>query len=1051
MRPLRRALWLLLFPALALCLHAQDASTSALRGTVSDASGARVAGAQVVVSRRLTAAEWKTVSDDQGGFAVQMLPPCVYEVRVSAPGMATAVRQGVRLEIGATVELGFTLQVATAEETVTVSGETPLVDTQASDVSAVLESRAIAELPVNGRRFTDLVLLTPGVTQDPRGLSSSANGDLAFGGVRGYHSQHLVDGVDNNNAFFAQARGRYRAPYQFSNEVVQEFRVSSNTYGVEQGRSGGAVVNVVTKSGGNQVHGSLFYFLRDGKLGATPRFLDSKPPDQQHQFGFSLGGPIKRNRAFFFLGFDQHVFRVPLVVQFLTGGTTVTPTPEDYEASDQALVEAAAAELSRMGGSFPARMVGNAAFFKLDYTISPRHFLSARLNTSRYWGENNVFLDPASPITPDAVSENGEERVSTETVAVSLTSALNMRLNSHLRVLVARDLQESEANSAEVRTRIYDVIDGFGRSSILPRQTREWRVQAAETLSLQGKRHSWKFGGDVTFTSIYNYFPRMFGGQYVFDDIRVNPWTFVPWVYGMEITPLRAYAHEVPRYYIQDFGEAESRPDTREFALFAQDTIRLGNHLAVTLGVRYDRQTFRRDRLEPNPLWPGSGEVPSDSNNLAPRVGFALSLGNSRPIVVRGGFGVFYTRLPQMYNSAAETDNGLRQAHLFLDNTDQNDRLLFPTYPAPLVECPPGAVSCAPPAAVLGRLVTEVSAFARDFQVPYVYQGSVGVERELAHRLAVSANYLYVRGNHLIRALDANLPEPEEVSYPVFDAEGNFADEFYTLASFGTWQMTPSLTCPFPPCLNDAVRPVPELDAVSVFESAARSTYHGLTLSARRRMTGGLYFRVAYTWARASDDGQDALVVGRPALVQNARAPWQEWSRSVTDQRHRFVASWVYEPRPFHRDQPLLRALFNDWRIAGVVTVGSGRPVNARVVGDANRDGNSLNDRLPGWGRNAFTGPQYATTDLRLARKIHLSERWRLEVMVESFNVFNRSNKRVELSDDGQYGAAADFVPVDVLVGTSHYPAYYRRSAQFPQPNEAYAPRQVQVALKVLF
>lgn len=225
----------------------------------------------------------------------------------------------VHVDVGGVTELEFKLPVAGAKETVTVSGEPPLVETQPSGISSLIDERAINELPLNGRRYTDLALLTPGVTQDPRGLTSGSNGDLAFGGIRGFQSSYLVDGGDNNNAFFAQARGRYRAPYQFSNEVVQEFRVSSNTYGAELGRSGGAVVNVVTKSGSNHLHGTDFYFICDSAFGATHPLLDFKPHDQQQQFGFTLGGPIRRNKIFFFAGLDQHIFHVPTVVRFDSG------------------------------------------------------------------------------------------------------------------------------------------------------------------------------------------------------------------------------------------------------------------------------------------------------------------------------------------------------------------------------------------------------------------------------------------------------------------------------------------------------------------------------------------------------------------------------------------------------------------------------------------------------------------------------------------------------------------------------------------------------------
>ncbi|HXY03291.1 MAG TPA: carboxypeptidase-like regulatory domain-containing protein, partial [Terriglobales bacterium] len=446
---------------------AQDASTGALKGTVLDATGSAIADATVVLINVANGFRYSIATDPQGRFAFDLLPPGDYTARATATGMSAQISPKLQIAVGGMTELQFKLNVAGAQETVNVSGAPPTVDTQATAVSSWIETRAIDELPLDGRRFTDLALMTPGVTQDPRGMTSGSNGDLAFGGVRGFQSSYLVDGADNNNAFFSEARGRYRAPYQFSNEVVQEFRVSSNTYGAELGRSGGAVVNVVTKSGSNQVHGSDFYFLRDSSFGATHPYLDFKPHDQQQQFGLTLGGPIQRNRTFFFTGFDQHIFRVPIVVRFLNGASQVVPqaglgpySPGDYENDDVGLVFNAAHKLSNFAGSYPARMLGNAGFFKLDVALTPHEALSARVNTSRYWGQNNVFLDPASPLSTFATSDNGQEQVATETASISLTSAFSWRLISHLRAQFSRDLQQSSSNSREPLTRIEDVIDG---------------------------------------------------------------------------------------------------------------------------------------------------------------------------------------------------------------------------------------------------------------------------------------------------------------------------------------------------------------------------------------------------------------------------------------------------------------------------------------------------------------------------------------------------------------------------------------------------------------
>src|SRR5271170_514679 len=339
----------------AISAFAQDASTGAIRGTVFDASGRPIVDASIALVDSAQGFRYFVTSDSAGQFVFEFLPPGEYAARAVAPDMSLQITPPLNVSAGATTRLDFKLQVGGAKEMVTVAGDPPLVETQSHAVSSLIDKRAIEELPLDGRRFTDLALLTPGVTQDPRGLTSSSNGDLAFGGIRGYQSSYLVDGADNNNAFFAQARGGYRAPYQFSNEVVEEFRVSSNTYGADLGRAGGAVINVITKSGSNQLHGTGFYFILDSAFGATHPFLDFKPHDQQQQFGFTLGGPIQHNRTFFFAGFDQHIFHVPTVVRFLDGSSAVVPQagnpplyPGDYEASDIGLVFAAAAQLSTL-------------------------------------------------------------------------------------------------------------------------------------------------------------------------------------------------------------------------------------------------------------------------------------------------------------------------------------------------------------------------------------------------------------------------------------------------------------------------------------------------------------------------------------------------------------------------------------------------------------------------------------------------------------------------------------------------------------------------------
>src|ERR1700687_5710527 len=1001
-----------------------DAATGELRGVVLDAQGAAITNADIVAIRVETGIRYHSATDSAGRFAVDLLPPGQYSARAEAEGMSPQISPVVRVEVGAAAQLTFKLKVAGPKETITVSEAPRTVEANPSSVSALVDERAIKDLPLNGRRFTDLLLLMPGVTQDPRGLTSGSNGDLSYGGIRGYNTSFLVDGGDDNNGFFAQASGRYRAPYQFSNEVVEEFRVSSSGYGAESGRAGGAVVNVVTKSGTNQWHGSSFYYLRDSSLGgAAPAFVGFNPHNQQHQFGGTIGGPIQRNKTFFLASYDQHIFHVPAVVEFENGSTVVVPQlgtyPSilDYEicdpaiggqACDQALVFALAAQLSTMGGTFPAKLLGNTGFVKVDRVLTAHQYLSARLTTSRDSGQNNWFLDPASPVTNYAMSGNGEEDVKTESASLSLLSGITPRLTSHLRAQFSRDLQQSFPNTTGVRTSIYNWLQDLGHSSLLPRQTREHRLHLAEALSLTRGGTQWKRGGDTMMTWDYNYFPSLYGGEYLFDNIVVNPFTFVPMHGGLSLTPLRAWAHDVPRYYIQNFGNPVSHPNSNDYAGLVQDTARLTPHFSLSLGARYDVQTFSKTGMVSNPLWPQAGKMPLRETNFAPRVGIGYAFGNDRPLMVRAGFGIFFTRIPQIYQSAVMNNNGMNDNFLSLDNTDYYQQQVFPAYPNAAVNCPRGPVSCTLPDEWKQYATSEIAAFSPAFKTPRVQQGSLSLERELPGGVMGTVSYLYVHGVDMIRARDVNLPPPTYYSYPIYDPTGNaFQNAFYNVESFSTWQTSQSISCPFPPCINPLNRPISQLGAIDQFESAASSVYHGMTVSLHKRVSGGMYFRLAYTWAHAIDNGQDALVAGSPATVQNSYSTKSEKGPSVTDQRNRLTISAIEEPHPF--ETGVLATMFNHWKISGIMTYGSGRPTNATVSGDPNQDGNTSNDRLPKYGRNALLGPDYASMDLRVARKMDLGGRYHLELTADSFNLFNRDNKRYGLTDNGFYNAAGPF------------------------------------------
>ena len=760
---------------LSAALTAQDGSTS-LQGIIEDASGARIASAAITVSDPERGFRLEATADAQGMFNFGMLAPGRYDVTASAPGMTSKTTRGMELFVGGVAMVRMRLVPAAPTQTVTVNATAVPLDGETSDASAdisnVVSQQQIQSLPLNGRRFTDLALLGSNVVQDPRGQTSNSNGDLSFGGVRGFNNNFQVDGSDDNNSFFAQARGGYRAPYQFSNEVIKEFRVSPNSYSAELGRAGGAVFNVATKSGTNEWHGSGFYYLRDRDFDAQQAYADSKPDDRQQQFGATLGGPIRKDRIFFYAGFDQDLLTVPSVMEFANGSTSVVPTAADYDYTDQTLVAAAAQHLNQMAGVYPTTMGGNAGYAKIDFNLSPKQLAFVRVSTSRLSGTNNVFFDPSSPVTGYAESANGSEDVKTESIAAALTSAWTNSLATNLRLQFSRDLQFMTSNSDEPWTKIYDVVAGFGGASTLPRDTREHKLNLAETVSYQTSRVQWKFGGDFTQAWVYNYYPYLFQGEYYFDNVKVNPFTYAPEKYGEPLTPLRAYAHDVPRYYMQDFGTSASHPNSRVYGAFLQSTIRVARNFTLNAGLRYDLQTFEPGALESNPQYAPSGKVPADLNNFSPRLGFAYSVGERHTMVIRGGAGLFYMPIPAIYASQVATDNGLQQSQLFLDLMNPAQAALFPKYPSSLVNCPPGTLGVQ--SAGLSRRTGDDTDLGFRSQLPDALQrkGEPGDSAPVRKKRGGYRQLRICSWRSPGSSLDVNLPAPTITEYPVYNEPG---------------------------------------------------------------------------------------------------------------------------------------------------------------------------------------------------------------------------------------------------------------------------------------
>ncbi|MCA1635915.1 MAG: TonB-dependent receptor [Acidobacteria bacterium] len=818
--------------------------------------------------------------------------------------------------------------------------------------------------------------------------------------------------MDNNNTFFGQALGRggVRPPYQFSEESVQEFQVNQNGFSAEFGRAGGAVINVVTKSGTNAFHGGLFEYFRDESLNANDPVTKAnqfrrglpnrRPPARINQYGGRIGGPIVKNRAFFFFTYDGQRADVPQVL--------------DVPNISTAPAAAQAALLPKLGVYQVGR---NQDVFlgKTDITLNTSNQLSLRYNHQGFTGRNNENNGPQS-----AEEHSGDSLVKSDTFSGTLASTLTQKLVNEFRFQFARDREPGQANSSDPEA-VINTLGGvnlsIGRNNFSPRETTIKRVQFIDNLSYVSGRSNYKVGLDFNFDRIFNFFPGLFSGSYTFPNFT-------------------AFANNRPSAYTQNFAGTgttggTTEPNISEYAFFAQDDLRVTPKLTLNFGVRYDYQKLACPPVRnPDTLLLSNGVdtgiCPADKNNLAPRTGFSYA--PDEKTVVRGGYGIYYNRTPAIVLGTVHSQNGINVTGINIsDNasTPANEVNAVVTYPN-ILTAPPAGFNTNP----------NLFVFAPDYVQPYVQQGRFGVEREIAQNLSLSATYLFYRGTHLTRTRDINLAAPTAFARTGPDGQT------YTFQRFS------------------APRPITRTtgqsyNRISMFESAGKSVYHGLAFQATQRLTRGFQFIAAYTYSKAEDDRPDQTIVVVGAddakIVENQINPGLDYSRSDTDLRHRFVFSPVYEwGRIKWSDNAVLGALLSDYTISSIMQFQSGTPYSALVGGDPNNDGNRANDRLPGTVRNQFTTPSVYQFDARLTRSIRTSETTRVRLILEAFNVFNHPNVALVNTGFFNYSGGAS----GVLTAPSATTAFGTpRSFASPASGTTtfVTPRQLQLAIKFDF
>ena len=1024
------------------------AQSGTIQGTIKDPSGAMVAGAQVQAQNVNTGAAYSAASNQDGIFRFPVLPVGTYDVTADHSGFAKLVQKGVALTVGANLDLAFTLQLASQQEMVEVSGAAPVVETTRSSVASTVDSRAVGELPVNGRNFMDFVQLTPGVTRDVR------TGDISFAGLRGTLNSLQIDGADNNNTFFGQTTGRTgsgRAPYQFSEDAVQEFQVNSNGYTAEYGHAGGAVVNVVTKSGTNQFHGSAFEFYRDRSMNAND-FINKifgRPKGAYHwnQFGGTIGGPIKKDKLFFFFDYDgQRNTQQNLVTLNLPKGFTMSTDP-----ATAALQQTAIDYLTPLAQSWNKTYNQNVYMTKMDWNITPRNQLSGRWNRQTFVGQGQESSGNV------AFEHTGSSNVTTDTITGSLTSTLSNTIVNVARLAYLRDDEPGASNGINPEAFVKEggvTVLTIGRNNFSPRYTNIKRVQWGDTVSYLRGRHSMKFGSDFIVDHIGNFFPGYFSGSYTYTSLAdfgaALGGTFVP---------------SSGESFGQSFAGTGTngpltKPDLFDFGAFVQDEWRATNTLTLNLGLRYDveskaQPTVFNPTLDaalastaglPPTLAAEAGALrtnraPNDHLNFAPRVGFAWDPLDTHKLVVRGGYGIYYGRTPSILLGTAMSTQGIQvQRYNFLPAPDPTSALYPTTYPNTVCGAPPSdgtPPSCAPPA--VGASKPTIFVFQPEYHDPMVQQGSFGVEYALQHDLSLAVNYLWVKGNRLTRTRDINLFAPTAATIPIAaDAGGGEL----TYMQFSK------------------TRPIPDFDRIDQIESTASSIYNGLTVSLNKRFSHHFQGMMSYTWGHSLDNGPDATAVvpgnsgDDSKIVSNQYDYNTDRGNSVNDQRHRFVLSGIWNVGEYANGLSTVpRAILGGWETSFIFNAQSGQPFTGVAGFDLNGDGNQYNDRVPTFGRNHFYTAKRITLDPRITRNVSLGERAQLKFIWEAFNVFNRANyvtANTFMFNQGKTasacGAGVTTPCLTVPTGTNAF-EFPRFSADFGQVG----PRTMQLAVKLVF
>ena len=975
MQTFRRLLCLL--AAVSLSLPAQNASgTGGISGVVTDATGSAVPGAHVLVENESKGIRRELTTTDSGIFAAPSLVPASgYAVTVSKDGFASYASKNISVQVGETVGLKPQLQVSSSSTRVEVTETAPVVNPNKTDVSQVVGSRQILDLPINGRRVDSFVLLTPGVTND------QAFGLLTFRGNPGGNS-FLTDGIDTTNQFYDENAGRTRT-YNISQDAVQEFQVVTSNFLAEYGNASGGVVNTITRSGTNDLHGTAYWFFRNRTLNATdPTAAGLNPQDWRHQAGLSVGGPIKKNKIFYFFNGELQRRDFPIV-------STNTANLSLFNARGQYVpvsggkpnCTASAAQCTAAINYIQSRVAPqtvprtsdvNLLFGKIDYQITDNHRLTIETNYLDFRSPNGIQTQ-ASISNGNAVGGNANTDVFDRTGKVGLTSVLSPNLVNEARFGLFKDRQYDPASDnllpsigaigLSVGT---PALSNLGYATGYPRLLpSELRYQGSDTLSFTTGPHSMKFGFDYQHVEDYIYsIPNVYGTY------SYNTLTDFALDYGG--TGAKNWAR-----YQQTFGNPIIDLNFGSYSLFAQDEWHVTPKLTLSPGVRYEK-TFLPEPSVANPAFPQTGHIPQTSYNVAPRFGVAYQL--NEKTVFRGGYGMFYNRYAAAGIENLFLNNGLNQASYTLFGTTASQLLAGPSFPNRLASQPN----------VSGAATVDFADPA--WRNAYSQQATAAIERQIAPNTSLTVSGVWSRSLHITSASDANAGAPAGAyPYAILNSAGQ---------QVGTYT-TPLYT----------TRINPRYGSIIELQSNANSYYDGLIVQVQRRYSRWFQADAAYTWSHTIDDNIGGAAGGpggssgilyvpfAPTSVFNGNIKGEKGSSS-NDQRHRLVLNGVFNPAFTKGNSWMDRYVINGWQLSVISTFASSFPlpptisVNSRylpagLITTSSINGLGGSTRVPFESTSALNVAPTYRTDARLSRIIPIGERFKVQLMFEATNAFN--------------------------------------------------------------